>query len=372
MPLSRAYPGRYKSPAQEQEASRRPPGQESRPILQRTQQAIMLRWASRCLPGFSILALLVLLARTSNSIWTAGPQDASSPSSSLLSVAQQIFIVYTAFVHTNLLAFAVRLSCSLCYTIRQTKEVLARRRPSSPFREVPTSPTQKLPEPEVFEVEDEVVHAIILPNYGEDLHTLRTTLNVLASHPRASTQYEVYLAMEQKESDVRDKAAKLLASFEGSFLDIQSTFHPCNLPGEIAGKSSNVAFAARHIVQVHRAELSSCNVIVTVMDGELCTAPIPASYDNMLTPSSRHPSLARLLYRNPSSTLRAPRRRPHAVRVSDHLRPQLARKPYSRAVRGSPLGVRRPVHHVPGQCHCNPHLSLLAALVPGRESGWVG
>lgn len=224
----------------------------------------MLQWASRCLPGFSILALLVLLARTSNSIWI-GPQDLS------LSMAQQIFMVYTLLVHTNLLVFALRLSCSLWYTLRQTKQVLSRRYNNSPiaspFRE-PASPTQKLPDPTVFEVEDEVVHAIILPNYGEDLHTLRTTLNVLASHPRASTQYEVYLAMEQKESDAHEKAAKLLTAFEDSFLDIQSTFHPCNLPGEIAGKSSNVAFAARHIVQVHRAELSASNVIVTVMDGK--------------------------------------------------------------------------------------------------------
>lgn len=222
----------------------------------------MFRWASRCLPGFSILALLVLLACTSNSIWI-GPQDSS------LNVAQQIFLIYTVFVHTNLLAFAVRLSCSLWYTIRQTKQVL-NRRPSSPFRE-PVSPTQKIPDPTVFEIEDEVVHAIILPNYGEDLHTLRTTLNVLASHPRASSQYEVYLAMEQKESDAHDKASKLISSFEHAFLDIQSTFHPSNLPGEIAGKSSNVAFAARHIVQVHRAELGSSNVIVTVMDGESYT-----------------------------------------------------------------------------------------------------
>lgn len=39
--------------------------------------------------------------------------------------------------------------------------------------------------------DEELVHAIILPNYGEDLHTLETTLKVLASHPRAKTQYEV-------------------------------------------------------------------------------------------------------------------------------------------------------------------------------------
>lgn len=76
--------------------------------------------------------------------------------------------------------------------------------------------------------------------------------------------------MEQKETDARDKAAKLISIFEKSFLAIRSTFHPPELQGEIAGKSSNVAFAARHIVQVHRAELStgSCNVIATVMDGK--------------------------------------------------------------------------------------------------------
>ena len=76
--------------------------------------------------------------------------------------------------------------------------------------------------------------------------------------------------MEQKETDAAEKAGKLMSSFEKSFLHVRSTFHPPNLQGEIAGKSSNVAFAARHIVQVHRTDLStgSCNVVVTVMDGE--------------------------------------------------------------------------------------------------------
>ena len=76
--------------------------------------------------------------------------------------------------------------------------------------------------------------------------------------------------MEQKETDAAEKAGKLMSTFEKSFLHVRSTFHPPGLQGEIAGKSSNVAFAARHIVQVHRNELStgSCNVVVTVMDGE--------------------------------------------------------------------------------------------------------
>lgn len=182
----------------------------------------MFHWASRCLPGFSIIALALLLVFTSNTLslapWTGlGPNPpAAGGESPSLNVAQKIFMVYTVFVHTNMLAFAVRLSCSLWYATKATKQVLSRRRVGRSSREgstssssgsqdgfidMPSSPSQKLPDPSVFKLNDpvvtevdddaEVVHAIILPNYGEDLHTLATTLNVLASHPRARSQYEV-------------------------------------------------------------------------------------------------------------------------------------------------------------------------------------
>ena len=39
---------------------------------------------------------------------------------------------------------------------------------------------------------DHIVHVIILPNYKEDMGTLEDTLDVLASHSRALTQYKVY------------------------------------------------------------------------------------------------------------------------------------------------------------------------------------
>jgi hypothetical protein len=42
------------------------------------------------------------------------------------------------------------------------------------------------------EYEDElIVHAIILPNYKEEMETLRETLEVLASHQLARSSYEV-------------------------------------------------------------------------------------------------------------------------------------------------------------------------------------
>ena len=78
------------------------------------------------------------------------------------------------------------------------------------------------------------------------------------------------MAMEQKEATASDKAAHLVSMFEKSFLHIRSTFHPTGIPGEIAGKSSNVACAARTIIEIHRPELKldCCNVVVTVMDGK--------------------------------------------------------------------------------------------------------
>lgn len=172
----------------------------------------MLQWASRCLPGFSIIALLLLLlAFTSNTLslslspWTGflppkkpPPAAGEGDENVTLNLAQKIFMVYTLFVHTNMLAFAARLSLSLWYVTRETKRVLSRRvcLSSSPAREMP-DPVAKFGDSTVSEMvgeeaeAEEVVHAIILPNYGEDLYTLITTLNVLASHPRAHSQYEV-------------------------------------------------------------------------------------------------------------------------------------------------------------------------------------
>lgn len=75
--------------------------------------------------------------------------------------------------------------------------------------------------------------------------------------------------MEQKEIGATDKAGRLVSEYEKSFVRISTTFHPAGLPGEIPGKSSNIAFAARHIANVHQVDLNegTSNVVITVMDG---------------------------------------------------------------------------------------------------------
>lgn len=74
--------------------------------------------------------------------------------------------------------------------------------------------------------------------------------------------------MEQKEAEAGSKAAVLTSEFENKFAAVRQSFHPHSLPGEIAGKSSNVAFAARSAINWHRASGKIDDIILTVMDGK--------------------------------------------------------------------------------------------------------
>lgn len=165
-------------------------------------------WLSRCIPGFSIIALLLLLLFAfpnvlSFPLWRGLFPSTGSPSTDPpLSLAQIVFLAYSVFVHLNMFGFTVRLSFSLFNAVKETKAVLGRRVWHTPrhsfegrFVDHPSS-SQEYPDPSIFKANDlpddnEVVHAVIVPNYAEDIDTLRTTLNVLASHPRAYSQYEV-------------------------------------------------------------------------------------------------------------------------------------------------------------------------------------
>lgn len=160
---------------------------------------------------------------------------------------------------------------------------------------------------------DPVIHAIIIPNYKEDMDTLRETLEVLASHPQAHLSYhvsrhptsraaapdaiggacacmhavgaggkgvhgfalvenmltapaQVYLGMEQREANVEAKALHLVGEFAKKFGSIDYTIHPADIPGEAAGKGSNVGWAARRLSTKYSVAVRR-NVIVTGIDG---------------------------------------------------------------------------------------------------------
>jgi hypothetical protein len=88
--------------------------------------------------------------------------------------------------------------------------------------------------------------------------------------------------MEQKERASAEKAFILTSSFASKFLEIRATFHPTGLAGEIAGKSSNVAFAAQEIFRNCHSECDKSDTIITVIDCKF--ASLCAIFEVILSP----------------------------------------------------------------------------------------
>lgn len=120
---------------------------------------------------------------------------------------------------------------------------------------------------EVLEFED-VLHVIVIPNYMEDIETLRQTLECLSSHPLSSTTYIPILCMELRESSSPLKALQLLSEFRSSFKDMRYTLHPGGVEGEIAGKGSNVGWATRSIWMAMKGEEDREKTVFTIMDSD--------------------------------------------------------------------------------------------------------
>lgn len=117
-----------------------------------------------------------------------------------------------------------------------------------------------------------VIHAIVIPNYKEEVDSLRETLDVLASHPQARNSYDIYLAMEQREHNGELKAMNLIQEFVKKFRSIDFTLHPSDIPGESPGKGSNLAWAARKLSERYPSQIRK-DVIVTGIDADSHLSP---------------------------------------------------------------------------------------------------
>jgi hypothetical protein len=76
--------------------------------------------------------------------------------------------------------------------------------------------------------------------------------------------------MEEAEKEAPQKAKDLISKYQDQFNDITYTLHPVGRPGEIRGKSSNVAWASREMVR--QCGGPRVEEIFTVMDADTCFA----------------------------------------------------------------------------------------------------
>jgi hypothetical protein len=122
---------------------------------------------------------------------------------------------------------------------------------------------------------EDVHHVVLVPNYNEPLEVLSRTLSRLAEQHDARHRLTVVLAMEESDHSAPEKARALKAKFAGQFARLLVTFHPAGLPGEVAGKGSNQAWAARvaKAELVDRAGIPLAHLTLTSCDADSLLHP---------------------------------------------------------------------------------------------------
>ncbi|PIP17358.1 MAG: hypothetical protein COX44_00325 [Candidatus Portnoybacteria bacterium CG23_combo_of_CG06-09_8_20_14_all_37_13] len=92
----------------------------------------------------------------------------------------------------------------------------------------------------------EIYHLIILPMYKEGIDIVKPTLQALENSNYPQDKMIVVLATEERAGAFSQKLAKeIKGEFGKIFFRFLITVHPKDIPGEVAGKGSNQAWAAK-------------------------------------------------------------------------------------------------------------------------------
>jgi cellulose synthase/poly-beta-1,6-N-acetylglucosamine synthase-like glycosyltransferase len=129
---------------------------------------------------------------------------------------------------------------------------------------------------------EKIYHVIIIPEYKEPLSILRETLNNLTSQDFPLEKIFVVLALEERDPKAKETAQVLKAEFAKTFGRFWTTFHPV-IEGEVAGKSSNMAWAGRWVTKKIKEEgFSLRQTTVTSQDCDVLLHPKYFSYMTFL------------------------------------------------------------------------------------------
>lgn len=123
---------------------------------------------------------------------------------------------------------------------------------------------------------EEVFHLVIFPFYKEGYEVLNASVKSLRDSFWDKKRIAVVLAAEARAGgDAQEIAERIRNEYAADFLDIIITVHPADLPGEIAGKGANAAFAAEgaciRILDAH--SISYEQTIVSCFDSDTVVYP---------------------------------------------------------------------------------------------------
>jgi cellulose synthase/poly-beta-1,6-N-acetylglucosamine synthase-like glycosyltransferase len=121
-------------------------------------------------------------------------------------------------------------------------------------------------------------HAIIIPEYGEPLHILERTLENLVRQDFPKERLLIILATENKDPSSGNVGSILKEKYGKKFGHFLVTSHQLR-SGEVAGKSSNMAWAGKKLVQfLGKRGIDIGSVVVTSCDADALLHPQYSSY----------------------------------------------------------------------------------------------
>ena len=122
----------------------------------------------------------------------------------------------------------------------------------------------------------DIYHLIILPVFKEGIEVVQSTCQSLKEAKYPKNKMFVVLTVEERAGKQSQEMAKTIKEkFGKDFFSFLTTCHPQNIPGEIAGKGSNVAWALKQAKEkiISPLKIPKQNIIVSNFD--IDTRPYP-------------------------------------------------------------------------------------------------
>ncbi|MFH0863586.1 MAG: glycosyltransferase family 2 protein [Candidatus Gottesmanbacteria bacterium] len=123
-----------------------------------------------------------------------------------------------------------------------------------------------------------IYHVIIIPEYKEPVSVLQETLENLKYQDFPHDKILVVLATEERDTEAEKTGRIIESQFGKSFGQFWISRHPV-IPGEVAGKSSNMAWAGKFVTEkISKLGIDINNVTITSSDSDVLLHPKYFSY----------------------------------------------------------------------------------------------
>jgi len=114
----------------------------------------------------------------------------------------------------------------------------------------------------------DIYHLVVLPTYKEGANIVEETIDAILASEYPKEKIMVVLAIEERAgSQARQMAQVIEKKYSDKFFKFLISEHPANIPGEIGGKGSNTAWAAKQSRKlIDSLQIPYENILVSTFD----------------------------------------------------------------------------------------------------------